>query len=297
MDMKTLLQKNRSQVALVIGNGINMYGGPATNSSWNKLLSSLAKEHLPSELENIPNGISFTEFYDVLELKSKKLDAEKSLQKDFCNLMSQWRPSQHHQDVVNWAARSNSPILTTNFEHTLAEAGSCSLHRTKKGGFTDFYPWESYYGQQQTSDPANEFGIWHINGMQHYHRSVRLGLTHYIGSAERARSWLYQGGSARFFSGKHSDSWKGASSWLQIVFNCPLLIFGLSLGENEVFFRWLLIERAKYFKKFPEQKKDAWYVYTGEENDVGKNFFLEGVGIKPIKVDSYDDIYSSAVWA
>lgn len=49
--------------------------------------------------------------------------------------------------------------------------------------------------------------------------------------------------------------WDGAASWLHIVFNSPLLIFGLGLEENEVFFRWLLIERARYFKKFPIEEK------------------------------------------
>lgn len=74
-------------------------------------------------------------------------------------------------------------------------------------------------------------------------------------------------------------------------------IFGLSLEENEVFFRWLLIERARYFKKFPKRKKDAWYVYAGKKNGDGKQFFLEGVGVKPIHVDSYDKIYGESVWS
>lgn len=90
--------------------------------------------------------------------------------------------------------------------------------------------------------------------------------------------------------------WDGAASWLHIVFNSPLLIFGLGLEENEVFFRWLLIERARYFKKFPDRRKDAWYVYVGKLNNDGKQFFLDGVGVVPLHVASYDDIYGADTW-
>lgn len=75
------------------------------------------------------------------------------------------------------------------------------------------------------------------------------------------------------------------------------MIFGLGLEENEVFFRWLLIERARYFKDFPERRKDAWFIHVGELNNDGKYFFLEGVGVRPIHVTSYDDIYGAATWS
>ena len=92
------------------------------------------------------------------------------------------------------------------------------------------------------------------------------------------------------------DAWPGAGSWLQIVFRAPLLILGLGLEENEVFFRWLLIERARYFKQFPEQREPAWYVHKAGALDDGKRFFLEGVGIEPVAVQSYDAMYGPSVW-
>jgi len=98
----------------------------------------------------------------------------------------------HPISLVEWAQESDTPILTTNFEQVLSHAGKCTLHRTKKGGFTDFYPWETYYGTKQIDNPTEGIGIWHVNGMQHYSRSVRLGLSHYMGSVERARGWLHK---------------------------------------------------------------------------------------------------------
>lgn len=296
VNIHSLTHKHESQLALVIGNGVNRYGQARSTNSWQNLLVSLARKHLPAKLRTVPNGVSLTEFYDLLELKSVERIPEKSLQEEFCESMSKWRFYEHHQHIVQWAENTNSPILTTNFEQVLSKSGGCSLYRTKKGGFTDYYPWESYFGTEKIDNPAEKFGIWHINGMQHYHRSVRLGLTHYMGSVERARGWLHKGDERRLFSGKNVHQWEGAASWLHVIFNCPLLIFGLGLNENEVFFRWLLIERARYFKKFPERRKKAWYVYAGKQNGKGKQFFLEGVGVQPVHVASYDEIYGDSVW-
>jgi len=296
MKMKSLLQKHKSNIALVVGNGVNLYGPSTRTNSWHDLLVNLAKEHLPLTLRTVPKGVSLTEFYDVLDLKSSKSVSSPTLQQEFCNLMASWQYYEHHQRIVEWAQKNNAPILTTNYEKVIADAGKCTLYRTRKGGFTDYYPWESYYGTKKISDPSSEFAIWYINGMQHYRRSIRLGLTHYMGSVERARGWLHKGNERRLFSGKNALNWDGADSWLHIIFNSPLLIFGLGLEENEVFFRWLLIERARYFKKFPVRKKDAWYVHTGRMNNDGKQFFLEGVGVQPISVTSYEKIYGSRAW-
>lgn len=296
MDTRSILRKHRSRLALVIGNGVNLYGPASNTNSWHDLLVKLAGRHLPGKFKHVPKGVSLTEFYDVLELKSPKRVQEKSLQQDFCRLMEKWQAYDHHRHIVEWARAANRPILTSNFESVLSDAGGCSLYRTMKGGFTDFYPWENYYGSGPIENPAEEFGIWHINGMQHYHRSVRLGLTHYMGSVERARGWLHKGKAQSLFFGKHAHSWRGASSWLHVIFHCPLLIFGLGLEENEVFLRWLLIERARYFRKFPDRKKDAWYVHAGEIGNDGKRFFLEGVGIQSVSVADYAAIYGEAVW-
>jgi hypothetical protein len=291
--MKSLLRNNRCNIGLVIGNGINRYDAAETTNSWQDLLISLAEKHLPENLHRVPPGITLTEFYDVLELKPVKSDSEKSLQQEFVDLMASWKPYDHHKRIIGWARGAKAPILTTNFERVMAEAGSCSLHRTKKGGFTDYYPWENYYSDGPINDPSNEFAIWHVNGMQKYYRSIRLGLTHYMGSVERARKLIHKG---NLFSRKNAHEWQGATTWLHVVFNTPLLIFGLGLEENEVFLRWLLIERARYFKKFPDRKKDAWYIHFREFKTAGKKFFLEGVGIQAVQAANYDEIYGASTW-
>lgn len=297
MKIKSLLKKNKGNLALVVGNGVNRYRDAHKTNSWEALLLTLARRHRLAVDSSIPKGIVLTEFYDLLELKSGPSTSTRSLQQDFCTLMQGWQPHDHHKRIVYWAEENDAPILTTNFDNLLARAGGYELlpKRTKKG-FTDYYPWERYYGNSAVESPAPAFGIWHINGMQKYRRSIRLGLTHYMGSAERARSWLYKGEENRLFSGKSVRNWRGVDTWLHLVFHKPLLIFGLALEENEVFLRWLLIERARYFRKFRKRHQPAWFVYTSKKESEGKLYFLEGIGIHPIQAANYEELYSAGTW-
>ena len=290
MKFQNIVKRNKSNIAFVVGNGINRYSSSERTNSWDQLLIQLLKDS-PSPLKKgqIPKGISFTEFYDVLDVWRSKTSDSTSLQKDFCKLMSSWTPKEHHKLFTGWAMENNSPILTTNFENTLGESYGLKLRRNSNRNFTDFYPWESYFSKNKISDPAHEFGIWHINGMQRYYRSIRLGLTHYMGSVERARKLSHKGG---LFSGNNEKSWMGSDTWLHVIFHKPIAIFGLELGQTEVFLRWLLIERAKYFSSFPKRKKRAWYFYTGNSQSPGKLLFLKSMGIEVIQVENYDELYS-----
>lgn len=298
MDPRKILADNKIDLALVIGNGINRYGAASQANSWDALLLDLASKHGIEVGSKIPDGITLTEFYDLLELDSAaSATSKRSLQEEFCTEMDNWRVFAHHQRIVAWARKNATPILTTNFDTVLSRAGDCRLLPDKlTSSFTDFYPWNRYYGDSQPSSSTQGFGIWHVNGMQKYRRSVRLGLTHYMGSVERVRGWMHKSRAGRLFTDKEADTWPGASTWLHFIFNKPLFIFGLGLDENEIFLRWLLIERARFFKKFPERHRNAWYVYSSENEKKGKLFFLEKLGIKPVKADTYEKIYGESTW-
>jgi hypothetical protein len=114
-----------------------------------------------------------------------------------------------------------------------------------------------------------------------------------MGSVERARNLIHKGNEENLFSGKDQHRWKGRTTWLHIIFNKSLFIFGLGLKQNETFLRWLLIERKKYFKRFPDREKKGWYIDTklNIKNDMGKRIFLKYAGFEIIDVESYNDIY------
>lgn len=286
------------RLAIILGNGINRYGNAGETNSWRELLRSLAHLHMPEYANDFPAGISTTEFFDVLSLRATRSSTEEnSLQKQFCAPLHSWRAYPHHRQIVGWAKRKNCPILTTNFDTTLSDACSATLRHVSTRGFTDYYPWESYYGEDNVVRPSERFGIWHINGLAHYHRSVRLGLTHYMGSVQRARGWIHRGGNSRLFSSAGTiNSWRGCSTWLDAIFRNDLLIIGLALEEVEVFIRWLLIERARLFQKFPQLRRRAWYIETKDIASTGKGVFLQGVGVELVRETGYADIYESPAW-
>jgi hypothetical protein len=107
---------------------------------------------------------------------------------------------------------------------------------------------------------------------------------------------LHRRNERSLFEGKNEANWRGSSTWLHVIFNSPLLVFGLGLNSNEVFLRWILIERARYYRKYPDRTRAAWYVDVKGKISPGKHYFLEGVGFKIHEVSSYDEIYGPKIW-
>ena len=293
MDFKTLLEQN-SDIAFIVGNGINRYPDNPESISWEELLMQLWQQFSPDVYDGVPRGITSTEFYDLLELAAGDALPANAIQKQVAALLQQWTFREHHKAFVLKAHALDAPVLTTNFDLNLASVLPLRQLYNDTHAFTDYYPWNTYYSNRELASPSSGFGIWYINGFVKYHRSLRLGLSHYMGAVEKARNFLHKG-EGRLFAGK--SHWAGSHTWLDTIFHKPLCIFGLGLEENEVFIRWLLIERAKYFKKYPDRYKKGWYVSPKSENPddrtMGKFRFLKGIGIELVEVEGYDDIYSA----
>lgn len=388
--IKDIIQKNRDNIAFVIGNGIHCQYQDF-DISWRELLESLWSKFIGKQI-NIPKGISYTEFYDILELvfyennsgslnnisskypRPTLKDFGKIKTEDLSNLMlkiSQTPPTSNlkkynsidlfrnrHSELVsdcrkwceeniengsdlsdemcvnlmietlsnntkvqilrnsvkqavarkfqskdkynlercvNTISKLNAPILTTNFDTYISDAINAKQKKltlqNNEYKFSDFYPWNVYYSDKEITNPLDGFAVWHINGTKNYPRSIRLGLSDYMGCVERARKMIQGQSLYEYFSGKHQEYWVGYSTWLHIIFNKSLFIFGLSLEENEVFLRWLLIQRAKYRKMFNMPLK-GWYI--GEVNE-GKEFFLEQLGFEIIKIQesNYAPLYEA----
>ena len=64
--IRTILNNHKATTAFLIGNGIH-YQYKDCNIPWKKLLEDLWSEYTGKQ-EEIPTGISFTEFYDIIEL-------------------------------------------------------------------------------------------------------------------------------------------------------------------------------------------------------------------------------------
>lgn len=298
MTIKKIIESNRNEIAFIVGNGINRYPNNPKAISWESLLLTLWEKFADNPNSILPKGVSLTEFYDLLDINNiDGISTNYLIQKEAGKILEAWSDATHHRKFVEKAKSINAPVLTTNFDLILPKTLELQQLECDTKKFTDFYPWSTYYSDNHLNYPTDGFGIWYINGLITYHRSIRLGLSHYMGSVQKARSFLHRGDDSRLFSGKDIHNWKGCKTWLHIIFNMPLYIFGLALEENEVFLRWLLIERARYFRKFPERRKDGWYItkkpYIQDEKYLGKKYFLENVGFNFMEVENYEDMYES----
>lgn len=298
MTFKTIIEQNSEDIAFIVGNGINRYPNNPKAISWDALLMKLWQQFSPDEFKEIPKGVTITEFYDLLDLANTKTNPLNfSIQQAACELLEDWSFNKHHKAFMQSAQGLNAPVLTTNFDLILPAALELQQYHTRTKGFTDFYPWTTYYSDRQLTGPTDGFGIWFVNGLVRYHRSIRLGLSHYMGSVEKARNYIHKGGNKSLYQVRDNSKWQGSDTWLHIVFNKSLCIFGLGLGESEVFIRWLLIERAKYFKKYPKRAKKGWYVIPKNENPdaatIGKLRFLKGLGFDLVEADDYAGIYDA----
>lgn len=302
---------NYGEPAFIIGNGIHLYyrDGDEDNS-WDQMLKILWRKVARKDVDVVPEGISLTEFYDALEIScTSDLNNEGNIQKSVCKLLSV-EESNPPNKVLRKIKIRNLPILTTNFDNKFQKSLNLDFYmmrgksRTnneniKQDGFTDFYPWECYYSDREILNSLDGFAIWHINGMIKYHRSIKLGLSHYMGNVSRAFRYI-KGDERHIYQGKNQSFWKGYNTWLHIIFNRDLFIVGLGLKESEVFLRWLLIERAKYYKKFPSRKKEGWYIQKADDEKdknigKGRKFFLNSVGINVIELPDYQSIYEG-IW-
>lgn len=288
---KEVLKRNKYQLAFICGNGINRYAyGETQNCSWNDMLLCIWQKISTKTLTNIPSGITLTEFYDVMEFESGDIE---TLRLKVVEYLEKWKPLPYHEWLQNKFIDWNIPLLTTNFDRNLDAGLRIYKFTNAKTGFTDFYPWNVYFSKKELSSPLNGFGIWHINGMVGYRRSIRLSLSEYTGLSARVRSYLHKDERLDDFYLKNTNEWNGYQTWLHIIFNSSLCIFGLALDENETFLRWLLIERAKYFKKYPDRKKEGWYISMRNELTEGKRFLLKNLGFEIVALNTYKDIYEN----
>ena len=296
-NIKSIFSRNINDLAFIFGNGINLHYNKS-NVSWSDLLLDLWDAHSFNTKSSIPTGITFTEFYDVLEIQNYSQENFGSiLQKDVVARMEKWNPNESQNLVLNKIKNLNAPLLTTNFDNLIPKSLRLDFRKLSGSKFTDYYPWSCYYSDKELSDPVDGFGVWYMNGMLKYHRSIKLGLSQYMGNVERARKLIHKRPENISFEGKDQSFWSGYKTWLHIIFNKSLFICGLGLNETEIFIRWLLIERAKYFRKFPHRKHKGWFIKEKGNNpqDEGKKFFLESVGFEIIELNDYQSMYED-IW-
>lgn len=270
-----------NQVAFLIGNGPNLVAN--IMPSWKDLLTSVADRPIAFEVDGLTN----TEVYDLVELHSENGHDVKERVKNKLELLPTYNLDIHRR-LMEFANTHHSPVLTTNFDESFEKSVDAQLFHIDSKGFTRFYPWKTYYGHEQLTLPTDGFGIWKIHGDVRYKDSIRLGLTDYMGSGERARKLIHNGDD-RLFRGKRQEYWQGHQTWLHVWFNLPIVIFGLGYGIDEVFLRWLLIERRRYLNIYNDPM-EVYYISKGTPAPAITNL-MQNLGVEIILLNDYSELY------
>ncbi len=85
-----------------------------------------------------------------------------------------------HVHVAHWAQRESVRVLTSNFEETPSTPVSTKRSPCGKDNFTAFYLLNTCFSVTPVVDPLSTFAVWHMNDIQSYRHSIRLGLCHYM---------------------------------------------------------------------------------------------------------------------
>ena len=323
-----ILAREKANLALLLGNGINLTSGASGGISWDQLMDNLiasagANSPKPKEttarlkrlLQRGDNGetaASLPEVLDIIEATGNIKPGETGQPSDQLNLQSRiaqmlkgMKPGDPHQAVARWAIQNQVPILTTNYDHCFQDALDRKVCKKQRFGngrpHSDYYPWDRYYAPTKVADPANAFAVWHIHGDQDLKRSIRAGLDQYMGMVERlrrlkrpvAREILYNPNE----NGLRDPAFY-AAPWLRTFMGKKLWIQGLGLRAAEVSIRWLLVQRFRYWRRYrpAHRLESGWYVH-GPTDKTGllekeRRFFFESVGLKVIEIANPDESYA-----
>lgn len=282
--------KKYDNCAILIGNGFNRSFYKQTALSWEKLVAALWNNTHP---RNIITGhyikskqLSLTETADMCEKSFENIrqSVAEAFSKD-----TQKNETAHK--FLDFLEAKNIPIITTNYDKNIVNELGLSqfdTHYEHDELIEPRFRWGRYYAREEISidNIRQKFAVWNAHGTIDDPRSICFSLYDYFECGEHACKVLENVYSLFYFppTGRTPQY---RNTWLDMFFNKNLCIVGLSLDENEIFLRLLLLLRFKYMKNHlcNQNRFIGWYIYTKDsEMPDSKRFFLRSVNIRPIKV-------------
>lgn len=245
------------------------------------------------EISKLSENIDFNFMTTIASIGNKKFSTivRSKFIATICSYMKKWEYHPIHTQIAFFAQKYRLPILTTNYDTLLEDSVNAKEHNYKHESSSENFPISLSYTNNNVPD-YNGFGIWHINGVIHYPKSILIGLSHYMRAIEYARNLLFPPNKfdAEIIQNQWSNPLRG--TWIDLILSKHLIIFGLSLDKDETLLRWLLIERAKFYAMFHYMQKQAIYIVPESETlEEGKVLFFKTVGIDVVSVKDYDSVY------
>lgn len=296
---------------ILLGNGLNNYIKKIKNDfsipSWSDLVAELAdsikcddiaqmfcnddttaKKGIKADL-----GISYPEIFTTLTYKTNE-----NLHQAVAKIFQSMSGTKYHSQFCLTMKKLNHPIITTNYDRLL----EISLPNNEMEWVSSIgkkrYPIDRCYRPKTIkNNDIQSFAIWHINGVDTFPESMRLGYVdycNYISHLSRNYSSLKNIDSSLF---EKEPSFK--ETLFYPMFTQKLVIMGLQLNRDEIVLRWLLNRRQKYWTAThsDSDKMSGWYFHCKKDGELlaGMKVFLESVGIEVITFEDYSDIYEPLV--
>ncbi len=295
-----------SDCALVIGNGV-IRAMKGVGKSWEDIIEKIsASRGLDFKLDDgSRHRLNHTEIFSALEMSSR---SEKTARKEFAESIVEMEAKilrerdSSPRVVCEWASKRRAVLMTTNFDRALQQSIGAGEKQNWERWRSTEYPWSTFYSLVETDSPLSGISIWHIHGVLDYPSSMRLGLSDYMGAVSKARECFKESG---FFWRRddrrpaQSKEWKPTHTWLDFFFTKDLIFVGLALESQEVFLRWLLIQREIYFRRNEKARRHTWYIAPKEERGKGfeaKYNFFKSIGVVVVEGPSYTRLYTREIW-
>jgi hypothetical protein len=232
--------------------------------------------------------------YDFIHNPDLINDKKTNINKEIARLMKKREPKLVHQYIVSRIKKLNAPILTTIFDETLSKTFNYKRFILDQKSFNAYYPWTVYHAESPLSDPLQGFGIWYINGMIHYPSSLNYSKQQYYKLTRKFLSLIDPLNQEDCFNQPNNIV---LNSWINILFNKSLFVFGMGNEIQDDFLSFVLFARASYYRCFPEKKHKSWYVChalspIAEEYTVHS---LKKKDFEIIELNSTKDIYEN-IW-
>jgi hypothetical protein len=304
--LKEILMDQSSDCALVIGNGV-IRAMERVGKSWEDIIEKIsASRGMDFKLDDgSRHRLNHTEIFSALEMSSR---AYKTARKEFSECIEQMEDEiSHERDaphrvVCEWASKNRAVVMTTNFDRVMQRIIGAKQKQHWGKWRSPQYPWSTYYSLEKTDSPLSGVSIWNIHGILDYKDSMRLGLSDYMGAVSRARKYFEESGFFRSRDDRRaagSKQWKSTQTWLDLFFGRDLVFVGLALDSQEVFLRWLLIQREIYFRRNKKARRQTWYIAPREELGglyEAKYNFLKSIGVVVVEGPSYKILYTREIW-
>ena len=306
--------RNNKDFVFLIGNGINRHYDKCS-PSWSHLLNSIAEE-LNIEISiaddnksrkqiahdekgvneteqqkvqtSSKSGLTNPEFFSLIERRwGKRKDVLTVLKehKDKFNKFDSTTETSIKKALLTW----NVPVLTTNYDKRLDFGRSRNM--SCPDGHKRYYdfPLNTYYSPNEIQSVCSQFAVWHIHGSFDASNKIQISLDDYLNYVNHVSPKL------RDFTCNTNDlsKCKYADTWLYPFLTKTLCFVGVGLEIDEVFLRWLLLQRKQMMRNGNIPETESYYFCIKKDLTKGKEMFLENVGVKPIPFKGYNSMYKN----